>query len=98
MQKEYFDVCGIYEVMEMIVKYMGIDCIVMRGETPWTLHPLRVGFRQWCDHNFKCEHRDDLTIRIIDFANILELCEEGDDIGMLFVFPERQDHRLIVDC
>ena len=87
-----------YKLMEMIVKYMEFDCIVMREETPWTIHPLRVGFRQWCDQNFKCEHRDNLKIRIIDFANISRLCEEGDDIGLSFFCPEQQEHRLIIDC
>ena len=88
----------VYEAIEMIVNYMEIDCIVMRGETPWTLHPLLVGFRQWCVHNFKCEQRDNLTIRIIDFANISRLCKKGDDIGLSFFCPEQQDHLLIVDC
>ena len=82
----------VYEAIEMIVNYMEIDCIVMRGETPWTLHPLLVGFRQWCVHNLKCEHRYDLTIRIIDFANILRLCEEVGDIVLSFLCPEQQDH------
>ena len=48
----------VYEAMELIVKYMEISFIVKRREAPWTLHPPLVGFRQWCVHNFKCEHTD----------------------------------------